>query len=110
MCAVCGVLVLALPIPIVVDNFADYYSEQKKIEAKELKKEAAAKQAEVDLEGERLANKKLVITLTSSPGPFSEPPLSPGQEPCKNQIQKPTNVTKKQNIAKNGDVSNRRRN
>ena len=44
MCAVCGVLVMALPIPIVVDNFADYYSEQKKIEAKELKKEAQAKQ------------------------------------------------------------------
>ena len=57
MCAVCGVLVMALPIPIVVDNFADYYSEQKKIEAKELKKEAQAKQAEIDLEGERVANR-----------------------------------------------------
>ena len=31
---------MALPIPIVVDNFADYYSEQKKLEAKELKREA----------------------------------------------------------------------
>ena len=39
-CGVCGVLVMALPIPIVVDNFADYYSEQKKLEAKELKREA----------------------------------------------------------------------
>ena len=38
--AVCGVLVMALPIPIVVDNFADYYSEQKKLEAMELKAEA----------------------------------------------------------------------
>ena len=38
--AVCGVLVMALPIPIVVDNFANYYSEQKKLEAQELKREA----------------------------------------------------------------------
>ena len=54
MCAVCGVLVMALPIPIVVDNFADYYSEQKKIEAKELKKEAQAKQAEFDVDAEKV--------------------------------------------------------
>ena len=54
LCSVCGVLVMALPIPIVVDNFADYYSEQKKIEAKELKKEAQAKQAEFDVDAEKV--------------------------------------------------------
>ena len=42
--AVCGVLVMALPIPIVVDNFANYYSEQKKLEAGEFKKEAQEKE------------------------------------------------------------------
>ena len=44
LCAVCGILVMALPIPIVVDNFADYYQEQKKLEAAELKAEAAAEE------------------------------------------------------------------
>ena len=77
MCAVCGVLVMALPIPIVVDNFADYYSEQKKIEAKELKKEAQAKQAEFDVDAEKVANKGLIKTLCRTPGPFLSPPMSP---------------------------------
>merc|ERR1712130_470860 len=61
--AVCGVLVMALPIPIVVDNFADYYSEQKKLAAKELKREAQSKQAKFDCEAEDLANKSLIKTL-----------------------------------------------
>ena len=66
MCAVCGVLVMALPIPIVVDNFADYYSEQKKLEAKELKREAQAKQAKIDGEAEQVANMGLVKTIVKS--------------------------------------------
>ena len=63
MCAVSGVLVLALPIPIVVDNFADYYKEQKQIEAKELKRDAAALQAEEDRQVAQVANEGLVETI-----------------------------------------------
>ena len=67
MCAVSGVLVMALPIPIVVDNFANYYNEQKKIEAKELKKEAQAKQFTVDIAVAKVANQGLVKTLCRQP-------------------------------------------
>merc|ERR1719150_241657 len=77
LCAVCGVLVMALPIPIVVDNFADYYSEQKKLEAKELKREAQAKQFEWEAEQQKVAIHGLVDTLSARPGAFSTPPLSP---------------------------------
>ena len=63
MCAVTGVLVLALPIPIVVDNFADYYAEQKQIEAQELKRDANAKQVEEDLEAAKVAKAGLIDTI-----------------------------------------------
>ena len=63
MCAVSGVLVLALPIPIVVDNFADYYKEQKQIEAKEMKRDAAAKSQAEDDENEEVAKEALIETI-----------------------------------------------
>ena len=66
-CAVSGVLVMALPIPIVVDNFADYYKEQKKIEAKELKKEAQDKQDEVDVAVAKVAKQGIMDMLVSQP-------------------------------------------
>ena len=75
--AVCGVLVMALPIPIVVDNFADYYSEQKKLEAKEIREEEVAKEAVVILAAEQLAEENLISTICRPETFAHSPPSSP---------------------------------
>jgi len=67
-CAVCGVLVMALPIPIVVDNFANYYSEQKKLEAQELKREANEKDMMFRADMREAALEGLVETIAKNVG------------------------------------------
>ena len=67
-CAVCGVLVMALPIPIVVDNFANYYSEQKKLEAQELKKEAHDKEMDFRADMRETAIEGLLDTIAMDVG------------------------------------------
>jgi len=76
-CGVSGILVMALPIPIVVENFGAYYMEQKKRAVIAAKKqdiveakiaETAAGQTEMD---------QLASLLQTKPGPFKAVPDSP---------------------------------
>ena len=74
-CAVSGVLVMALPIPIVVDNFGNYYAEQKKLEAREIKKEAQDKAGRLERRKELACKVGLFNTVARQGGMVSTPSL-----------------------------------
>ena len=91
-CAVSGVLVMALPIPIVVDNFGNYYAEQKKLEARELKKEAQEKAARLERRQEQTCTAGLLTSLVKQRGSVRSPSLDSTEEHTRTEQTEQTTI------------------
>ena len=92
-CAVSGVLVMALPIPIVVDNFGNYYAEQKKLEARELKKEAQEKAGRLVRRQEVAGREGVFDTVVRQGGRVRAPSESSQEEPDRTEHTQLTNIS-----------------
>jgi len=74
-CALCGVLAIALPVPVIVSNFDSIY---KKYRSRKLKQ-----QGQIDGDGDSDKSRKVSVVFGSrktSENPLSEPPDTPDME------------------------------
>ena len=92
-CAVSGVLVMALPIPIVVDNFGNYYAEQKKLEARELKKEAQERAGRLVRRQELVGKEGVFETILRQGGRVRAPSETSQEEPDRTEHTQLTNLS-----------------
>ena len=71
-CGVSGILVMALPIPIVVENFGAYYMEQKKRALIAAKKREVEAVKNTEVASGKFELEQLSKLLQAKPGPFSQ--------------------------------------
>eukprot|EP00090_Calanus_glacialis_P031394 TRINITY_DN5178_c0_g1_i1.p1 TRINITY_DN5178_c0_g1~~TRINITY_DN5178_c0_g1_i1.p1 ORF type:complete len:553 (-),score=146.49 TRINITY_DN5178_c0_g1_i1:174-1682(-) len=76
-CGVSGILVMALPIPIVVENFGAYYMEQKKRAVIAAKKQDLVEAKIAENAAGKMEMNQLASILQTKPGPFKTTPETP---------------------------------
>ena len=79
-CGVSGILVMALPIPIVVENFGAYYMEQKKRAVIAAKKRELESVRDTEVSSGKFELEQLSKLLQTRPGPFIQKLTSPCPE------------------------------
>ena len=107
-CAVSGVLVMALPIPIVVDNFGSYYAEQKKLEARELKKEAQERAGRMVRRQEVVGREGVFETVVRQGGRVRTPSETSQEEPDRTEHTQLTNISTSSRARAREQRNNRR--
>ena len=79
-CGVSGILVMALPIPIVVENFGAYYMEQKKRAVIAAKKRELESARNTEVASGKFELEQLSKLLQKKPGPFQQKLTTPSPD------------------------------